>query len=199
MTEKNCIYLIDRAYVDYKKFDQLTKDNIFFVTRLKENAVIEEYQNLAITFSEDPSLDEDFFIISDKVVYLGNPTNYKTEEKYRLVTVNDSTGRTLTFLTNIFNLSSQEIGFLYKKRWDIELFFKWIKQHLKVKKVIGYSFNAIMIQLITAIITYILLLLAQQQSNFTGGLLKLKRKIKCCINTLIDTFSFTWAKWLNTG
>uniref|UniRef100_UPI0012ED6129 transposase n=1 Tax=Cellulosilyticum ruminicola TaxID=425254 RepID=UPI0012ED6129 len=72
-------------------------------------------------------------------------------------------GKELTFVTNLMCYSSEEIEWLYKKRWDIELFFKWIKQHCKIKTLMGHSENAVRIQMITGIITYLLLRLTLEK------------------------------------
>ncbi|WP_054741431.1 transposase [Cellulosilyticum ruminicola] len=90
----------------------------------------------------------------------------------------DPTGKELTFVTNLMCYSSEEIEWLYKKRWDIELFFKWIKQHCKIKTLMGHSENAVRIQMITGIITYLLLRLTLEKVEIKISLINLKRKIK---------------------
>ncbi len=80
----------------------------------------------------------------------------------------------------------------YKKRWEIELFFKWIKQNLKIKRFIGHSFNAVMIQVITAIITFIMLKLVKEKANTAYGLLDIRRFLKYRITSLINKEIFTW-------
>ncbi len=197
MTEDDTIYIMDKGYVDYKKFDKLDHNKKQFITRLKDNAVITDDEVLEITHSKLKLLDKDIKIIYDKIVYLGNEYINKTTKKYRIIKIIDSKGQVLTFLTNIFTLSSEEIAWLYKKRWDIELFFKWIKQNLKIKRFIGHSFNAVMIQIITAIITFIMLKLIEQKSKSAYGLLKIKRLIKYSLTKLIDNENFTWEVWLS--
>lgn len=196
MTDKNCIYVYDKGYVDYKKFDQFTNDEKLFVTRLKDNAIVEEVENLKVSYCDISLLDKNITIVYDKVVYLGNKYINKTRNKYRIIKVIDAENKELTFVTNIQDLSSEEIAWLYKKRWEIELFFKWIKQHLKIKKFIGHSLNAVMNQVITAIITFIVIKLIQKASNSSFGLLKIKRLIKHSLTKLIDKDTFNWALWL---
>lgn len=196
MTDKNCIYVYDKGYVDYKKFDQFTNDEKLFVTRLKDNAIVEEVENLKVSYCDISLLDKNITIVYDKVVYLGNKYINKTRNKYRIIKVIDAENKELTFVTNIQDLSSEEIAWLYKKRWEIELFFKWIKQHLKIKKFIGHSLNAVMNQVITAIITFIVIKLIQKTSNSSFGLLKIKRLIKHSLTKLIDKDTFNWALWL---
>ncbi|EPY2292418.1 transposase [Clostridium sporogenes] len=96
------------------------------MSRLKNNALISEVKNLDITYCDcnHKLLDKDTEIIYNKIVYLRHNYNYKTKEKYRVIKIVDSQNREITFVTNIFNLSTEEISWLYKKRWEIELFFK---------------------------------------------------------------------------
>ncbi|WP_425446496.1 IS4 family transposase [Dethiothermospora halolimnae] len=195
MTEKNAIYIYDKAYIDYKKFDKLDSNEKQFITRLKDNAIASEVQSLDVTYSETQLLDKETQIIYDKIVYLGNDCN-KTKQKYRIVKVITSEYKELIFLTNNFTLSSEEIAWLYKKRWEIELFFKWIKQNLKIKRFIGHSLNAVMMQIITAIITFIMLKLVKDHSNSAYGLLKIRRLIKYSITELVNKDIFSWALWL---
>lgn len=198
MTEKNSIYIFDKAYVDYKKFDKLNPNEKQFITRLKDNAVIKEVQSLDVTYSETTLLDTDIKIIYDKVVYLGNEYNTKTKQKYRIIKILTPENKELIFLTNVFKLSSEEIAWLYKKRWEIELFFKWIKQNLKIKRFIGHSLNAVMIQIITAIITFIILKLVKDKSGTAYGLLKVRRLIKYSITKQINKDIFRWSVWLGS-
>lgn len=198
MTDEGSIYIFDKAYVNYEKFDNFTGDNKFFITRLKDNAVTTIEKELEVTYSKPHLLDKDIEILSDKLAYLGSLYTYRTKNLYRIIKVRDANGKELTFVTNILNFSSEEIAWLYKKRWDIELFFKWIKQHLKIKTFIGHSYNAVMIQLITGIITYILLkLIAKEAHTLAYGLLKIRRKIKYCLAEIVDLNTFNWINWLS--
>lgn len=195
--DSNCIYVFDKGYIDYKKFDSFTSQNKQFVTRLKDNAVVSKIKDLKVSHAQEPLLDSNTQIISDKIVYLGNSHINKTKKQYRIVKIIDSKGKELNFVTNIMHLTSEEVAWLYKKRWEIELFFKWIKQHLKIKKFIGHSLNAVMIQIITAIITFITLRLIQSEAVRPYGLLKIKRLIKHSLTKLIDPIKFKWEVWLS--
>jgi IS4 transposase len=196
MNEKYCIYVFDKGYIDYKKFDEFTKAEKSFITRLKDNAVTKEIEFLKITHSEDKLLSKDIKLISDKLMKLGNIYTYQTKKCYRVIKLIDDKGKELTFVTNILDLSTEEIAWLYKKRWEIELFFKWIKQNLKFKKLIGHTFNAVMIQIITGIMTFIMLKLVHESCNKAYGLIKIKRKIRECISQMIIMNLFTWYHWL---
>lgn len=115
-------------------------------------------------------LDDSINIIEDITCYLGTKDINMTKEKYRVITVVDSESKILTFVTNIFEYTSEDISWLYKKRWEIELFFKWIKQNLKIKKFTGHSLNAVMMQIVSAIITFIIVKLIQGVSKTGHGL-----------------------------
>ncbi|EPY2274187.1 IS4 family transposase [Clostridium sporogenes] len=200
ITEKNCIYIFDRAYVDYRCFDGYSQNDKYFISRLKNNALISEVKNLDITYCDcnHKLLDKDTEIIYDKIVYLGHNYNYKTKEKYRVIKIVDSQNREITFVTNIFNLSTEEISWLYKKRWEIELFFKWIKQNLKIKRFIGHSLNAVMMQIISAIMTFLMLKLIEKESITAFGLTIIKRRIKHCLSKKVNSPEFSWANFLGS-
>lgn len=198
ITENNCIYVFDKGYVDYKKFDEFSNKGIRFITRLKDNAAITEVSKLEITYSDITLLDDSINIIEDIVCYLGTDNINATKNQYRVITVADSEGQILTFVTNILEYTSEDIAWLYKKRWDIELFFKWIKQNLKIKRFIGHSLNAVMMQIVSAIITFIIIKLIHDVAKTAYGLLKIKRLIKHSLTKLVDDSSFSWGKWLGS-
>lgn len=198
ITESNCIYIYDKAYVDYKKFDKFSSKDIKFITRLKDNAAITEIEKLETTYAETMLLDDSINIIEDTICYLGTEDINITKKQYRVITVVDSEGQILTFVTNIFEYTSEEIAWLYKKRWEIELFFKWIKQNLKIKRFIGHSLNAVMMQVISAIITFIIIKLIQDKVKTAFGLLKIKRLIKHSLTRLVDESLFSWGTWLGS-
>jgi hypothetical protein len=94
---------------------------------------------------------------------------------------NRDSDKFIKIITNDFERSAKELSDLYRNRWKIELFFKWIKQHCKVKKFYGFSKNAVKNQIMTALITYLLLQLFKDKANYKKSLLKLKRLINICI------------------
>lgn len=128
---KHSIVVCDRGYNDFIWFNSLTMNEIFFVTRLKSNA---KYEVL-----KSNKVNEKQSIISDEVIrFTGQQTAKKCPGKFRLMTyIDEKSGKTFQFLTNHFKLSAKTIADIYKARWQVELFFKWIKQNLKIKKFIG--------------------------------------------------------------
>jgi len=145
------IYLMDKAYVDFEALYRINNAGAFFVTRAKENMryrVIEENFNI----------DQSVGLRSDKIIEL---TIAKSKilypEKLRIVEFYDQRNdEVLTFLTNNLDVSALEVAYLYKNRWQIEVFFKWIKQNLTIKKLWGQSENAVKIHLWVAICSYLI-------------------------------------------
>lgn len=167
--DKECLYVFDRGYLDYERFDLMTYDGYFFVSRLRKNAVI----RLLETF-ERP---EDSTVLSDEMILIGTTQN-RAENAFRLIKVLDSKGKELHLITNRFDLSADEIAELYKSRWAIELFFKWMKQHLNIKKFYGQSEQAVHNQVYIAMIVYCLNVLAQLNTNSSKTYLQISRWLK---------------------
>ena len=182
------ILLIDRAYIDYKWLYSLTKNKLFFVTRVKKNM---KYTVLGQQESPEKS-----GVIADRRVRLAN--YYQSRyypESLRLVTIVDPvSGESVTFMTNNFTLAATTIAELYKSRWQIEIFFKWIKQNLKIKSFLGTSKNAVMTQIWAAMIYYLLLSFIKFQTKCRHSLHELTRIIRELLldNThLIDIIGVT--------
>lgn len=146
------IIVMDRGYVDYSQFFVWNKAQIRFVTRLKDNAVLESLQQRPV-----PSHRSD--LISDEDIRLSSQRAQQAypEKLRRVVVHNDENNEDLVLLTNDFTLSAATIADIYKDRWEIELFFKTLKQNLKVKTFVGTSENALRIQLWTALISLLVL------------------------------------------
>lgn len=170
--DKECMYVFDRGYLDYERFDRMTDDGYFFLTRLRKNAVVREVY--------DFKLPKDSAVLSDQMVLIGTTQN-RAENYFRLLKVIDSKGNELHLITNRFDLSSEEISDMYKSRWAIELFFKWIKQHLNIKKFYGQSEQAIHNQVFIALIVYCLHVLAQLATKSKRKILQISRYLKASL------------------
>ena len=147
--EIGSIYVFDRAYNDFERLFRITVIKSFFVVRAKRKM---RYKTLRFKQVNEEN------VISDEVVKL---TGMETQKNYprvlRMVRYYDSERkRTFTYLTNLFTVSAGFVAELYKNRWNVELFFKWLKQHLKVKKFWGHTENAVRIQIYSAITAYCL-------------------------------------------
>ena len=148
--ERFAYYIFDRAYVDYSRLYQITKSSAYFVVRAKSNVKFKRMYSTKI--------DKSTGVIYDQIGKIeGFYTSKDYPEKIRKVKFFDAeNNKMLIFLTNNFDLSARQIALLYKQRWQIELFFKWIKQHLKIKTFWGTTENAVRIQINITIITYCL-------------------------------------------
>lgn len=148
--ETGAYYIFDRGYIDFKRLYYITKLSAFFVTRGKSNLKFRRiYSN---------KVDKSTGVLCDQI---GKLTGFYVSKDYpeklrRVKFYDEETKRTFVFLTNIMELKATEVAMLYKKRWLVELFFKWIKQHLKIKSFWGTSENAVRIQIYCAIISYCL-------------------------------------------
>jgi len=155
--ESDAYYIFDRGYVDFTRLYRITKHSAFFVIRAKNNLKFKRMYSRKINKSTG--------IKSDQIGKLqGFYVSKQYPDKLRKVTFYDKEmDRTFIFLTNNFELPAEQIAFLYKNRWKVELFFKWIKQHLKIKSFWGTSENAVRIQVYSAIIAYCLVAIVRKK------------------------------------
>lgn len=157
------IVIVDRGYVDFGWFDELNRAGTFFVTRTKTNLLFKVY--------ESRPTDRTQGHICDQLVYPTGLGGKRFKGKLRRISYRDpDTGKKLTFLTNHFELPTQTICDLYKARWKVELFFKSMKQYLRIKKFIGTSYHAVKAQILVALIAYLLIqaLRFQLKSNISA-------------------------------
>ena len=147
----NAIYLMDKAYVDFEALFRINNAGAFFVTRAKDTM---RYEVVGQNFN----IDEATGLRTDKTVHLTVAKSKKLyPEELRLVEFfDDINGELLVFLTNNFEVSALEVANLYRNRWQIEVFFKWIKQNLVIKKLWGYSENAVKIHIWMALCSYLI-------------------------------------------
>ena len=175
-TDPDALNVFDRGYVDYKKWDEYCGASIRFVSRLKENALVDIIKQHSITGTD----------MTETTVLLGNPKTTKMKHPLRLIHTKDSEGNQIIIVTNDFSLDAFEISEIYRLRWQVELFFKWLKQHLKVKKFFGTSDNAVYSQIWIALITYCLLRIVQKSLPVEISLLETRRHI---VNHIYNPFS----------
>lgn len=160
------LLIFDRAYIDYEWLYSLHRRDVWFVTRLKSNARVRTMKKRAL---EHPD------ILADEEILLsgGFP------EPLRRIHYRDpETGKNLVFITNRMDLPASTVAELYRRRWQIELFFKWIKQNLKIKAFYGTSANAVLIQVWTALIAYVLILWIKLKSRLGWSVLEFTRFIQ---------------------
>ena len=162
--EAGSFYIMDKGYIDFTRLYNLHCNRAYFVTRAKDNMQFRRiYSN---------KVDRSTGIIYDQIGKLVTYNSLKSyPEKLRRIKYYDAeTDKVFIFITNNMELTALEIELLYKKRWQVELFFKWIKQHLRIKSFWGTTINAVKIQLYCAIITYCLV-------TIVGNKLKVDRSI----------------------
>lgn len=161
------IVVDDRGYNDYRLFAEWTDSGVFFVTRMKDNAQLE------VVEEREPPQNRN--ILKDQTIRLtGTGAQEKCPHLLRRVeAVREDTGAILVFLTNHHGLGASTIAAIYKDRWQIELFFKALKQNLKIKTVVGTSANAVKTQMWTALISMLLLRYLQLSSRFGWSLANL--------------------------
>ncbi len=166
---KGSMVAIDRGYNDYAWYNQLTEKGIFFVTRLKSNAKVR-------VISRRPILPDKGLTSDHTIEFTSTQTAKKCPIQLRRVGYRDSeTGRHYIFLTNNFTLAAKTIADIYKARWQVELFFKWVKQNLKIKSFIGTSKNAVMTQIWIALCVYLLLSFIKFQAKLKRSLQQILR------------------------
>jgi hypothetical protein len=167
--EAGAFYVMDKAYVDFKRLYNLHTARAFFVTRAKANMQADPIRSFPIA--------DGVGLVSDQHIQLtGVLSSARYPEAMRCVTFTDAeTGKTFEFLTNNFALPAITICALYKQRWQVELFFKWIKQHLRIKAFYGTTENAVKTQIWVAIATYVSIAIMKKRLNLKHSLYEILR------------------------
>ena len=184
--EKGCTYVFDKGYMNYSWWNDISEQGAYFVTRLKRNSSIIEESDIQIHNE----------IISSQLIRIKpshHGKNRSCTKLLRRVFVQREEKSLLVLVTNDLTRSSEEIADLYKSRWQIELFFKWIKQNLKIKKFLGKSENAVKTQICIALISFVLLHLRNELMEICSEISK-KNLLKIIGNNMFYTL-----KPRNTG
>lgn len=181
------IVVFDRAYIDYRWWNDFDQNGVTFVSRTKKS------QNIFVVGQHNKDSLETG-VLADEVVAFGSFGSFDKYEKNlrRIRYYDEKTKKEYEFLTNNFELKAKQIADIYKNRWQIELFFKWIKQNLKIKTFLGTSRNAVMTQIWIAMIYYLFLSYLKFQTKFSRSLLELTRMIREVLmfkRSLIDLLS----------
>jgi IS4 transposase len=173
--EPLAIYLMDKGYTDFARLYRINQASAFFVTRAKSN--------LAYSRVGSSTVEKEHGLRCDQTVKL---TIYKSRKAYpvnlRRVKYYDRVqNKTYVFLTNNFEITAMQVALLYKYRWKIELFFKWIKQHLKIKSFWGESENAVKTQIWIAVCTYLMVAIAKKELKLERGLYEILQIISVSV------------------
>jgi len=164
MPEAGAFYVMDRGYIDFERLFVLTLSSAFFVVRTKSNVLLQRRYSHPV--------DRSTGVRSDQTVVL---TSFESASAYpdtlRRVSYFDAeTGKRLKFLTNNFTLPAHNIAQIYKQRWQVELFFKWIKQHLRIKAFYGTSENAVKTQIWISVSVYVLVAIVRKRLGLEASL-----------------------------
>src|SRR3989339_32473 len=155
--ENNAVYVMDRGYIDFERLYKINQASAFFVVRAKKNFKFRRlYSN---------QVDKSLGLRCDQIIKLSgyHPAKHYPDKLRRIKYFDKEKNKLLVFLTNNFEFSASTIADLYKNRWKIELFFKWIKQHLKIKTFYGNSLNAVITQIWIAICSYLLVAIIKKE------------------------------------
>jgi IS4 transposase len=187
LLEPGAFYVMDRGYIDFERLARLEDAGAFFVTRAKSNLKAQRRYSRPV--------DRTSGLICDQTVVLtGYYSRQGFQKPLRRIKFNDpQTGKRLVFLTNNFALDALTIAKLYKCRWQVELFFKWIKQHLRIKAFFGTSENAVKSQIWIAVSVYVLVAIVKKRLALTASLYEILQILsltlfeKTPVNGLFDT------------
>jgi len=162
--EAGAFYIVDRGYLDFKRLYRLHQSQAFFITRSKKNFAFERRESRPVNKKTGVQFDQ-------TVVLSGFYSDLDYPDPLRRIGFIDAkTGKRLRFLTNNFDLSPLTIARLYKQRWQVELFFKWLKQHLRIKAFYGTSENAVKTQIWSAIAIYVLVAIVKKKLGLKKSL-----------------------------
>ena len=184
--EPGAYYIMDRGYLDFRRFYRLKQGLAFFITRPKSNT------NFARRYSRP--VDKATGLRCDQTIVLtGDHTPEYYPEPLRRIKYRDpETDKPLVFLTNDFDLPAILIARLYKMRWQVELFFKWIKQHLRIKRFFGRSDNAVRTQIWIAIATYLLVSILRKEQNIDASLYEMLQFLSKALFEKAPINDFFW-------
>lgn len=179
------VLVMDRGYIDYEWFVQLARQGVYFVTRLKERAAFETI--------EDREIPKNRNVLKDRIIFFYSQAEAGDEFFFRLVEVWDEKKQeSIAFLTNHLTFGATTISAIYKDRWQVELFFKALKQNLKIKTFLGTSPNAVKTQIWTALIAMLVVRYLQLMSSFHWSLSNLVALLRHQLFVYRDLFA-----WLN--
>jgi len=175
--EAGAIYVFDKGYCHYAWWAAIAAAQSIFVTRPKTNMALKLVSDRPIKDAKG----DGFTVLEDAEVSLASKSDSKLPIRLRRLIVQRQEGDTITLLTNDLERSAVDIAQLYKGRWQIELLFRWIKQHLKIRKFLGYNDNAIRLQLFAAMIAYALLRIAARACRIAIPILRFTELVTQCL------------------
>ena len=173
--EPHCFYIMDKAYCKTPGLYKIHKKGAFFLVRIKQNMLYD-------VLRRNPVQDGALVLADDVIRFTGRAASQGYPPELRMVTYySPENNLTFKFITNHMDIEAATLALLYLYRWEIEIFFKWIKQHLRINNFFGYSENAVIIQIYTAFTAYCLLALCAQQVSFKGSLYDFANLVSTCL------------------
>jgi IS4 transposase len=189
--EQGSLYVFDKGYCDYAWWHKIHQVGATFVTRFKKNARLSLVEERLLTEEDrDGILKDEWVVFSNPSPGRGRRNPYRMPLR-RVTVARPDTDTPLVLATNDLDSPARVIAERYKARWQIELFFKWIKQHLNIQRFLGRSQNAVKIQILIALMTYVLLLIHHAASNFKGSLWMLLAEVRPALFTRPQTSAAT--------
>jgi hypothetical protein len=196
---KGSIITFDKGYVDYAQYEEFTNNSIWYVTRLKDNAIYKARVEFDIPDQADSG------VLKDEEVFLFYGANKKCAHRARRIAYWDSENeRLFEFITNNFELTAEKVALIYKKRWQIELLFKQLKQNFPLKYFIGDNENAIEIQIWAAMLANLLITLVKSRVRRKWAFSNMVSLIRQQLMNYIDIYSFledpegSWRRIINS-
>jgi len=181
--EENAIYVMDRGYLDFERLYSIQQQKAFFVVRAKGS--------LSFRRIYSSKIDKSTGLRCDQIIKLKHFYSHKrySEKLRRIKYFDQETKKYYVYLTNNFQIPAQTVADIYKHRWQIELFFKWIKQHLKIQVFWGYSFNAVKTQICIAIATFLIVAIMKKQMKIDRDLYEILQILQVSQFEKISIFS----------
>jgi hypothetical protein len=185
---RGSVIVADRAYIDFKMLNRWNKEEIIFVTKLKSSLKYEQLEEYSLPGERDQHIIKD-----EKIKLTGEDTkNFYPEALRRVVVFSETSEDTIEIITNNFSWTASTVAELYKQRWSIEIFFKELKQHLKIKSFLGTTENAMWIQIWTALIALLLMKYLKEKAKYAWSLSNLIAFLR--MNLFVKN---VLADWLN--
>lgn len=175
--EAGAFYAFDKAFCDYRWWMSIDQAKAFFVTRAKSNVRYKTVRKRQLKRTRG----DGFTVLADREVVLKTQGRYKLPITLRHITIRRDHGGKLTIISNDLVHSAVRLAAIYKARWQIELLFRWIKQHLVIRSFLGRSENAIRLQIIAAMIAYLLLRIAARQSRLAMPAIRFAELVATCV------------------
>lgn len=179
--EPGAVYVFDKGYCDYNWWSRIDTSRARFVTRFKRNAALAVEEECSIPAADAETILKDEIVCFANRHPRGGRRNHYTQPLRRITVARPEHDHPLILATNDLSSPALVIAQRYKERWAIELFFKWIKQHLKITQFLGRTANAVHLQILTALIAYLLLALYRRAQRFTGSLWVLLAEVRATL------------------